>query len=223
MANVARLSVRRHALPFIRTIRHYSCAKDESPTRLRIYTRTGDKGKTSNFAGQRLPKDDVTFEALGTTDELSCAIGLASEFSQEAKHDLSHILQDIQCILQEAASHIATPRSIATEKKLAQTEFSAKHVDKLEHLIDKMEDELPPLKNFILPSGGKTSASLHLARSICRRAERKIVPLYREGEIDQEVFKYINRLSDFLFVAARYTAKKEGKDEVIYHRVDSTD
>ncbi|XP_064391812.1 corrinoid adenosyltransferase MMAB-like [Halichondria panicea] len=203
---------------------------DSAPTKLRVYTRTGDKGVTSTFSGQRLPKTDVIFEALGANDELSSYVGLAREYCLDLEETvdltfgspaapLTEILQEIQSLLQDVGSHMATPRDKATPKKRALTDFSESHVTKLETLINAMDDHLPELKNFILPSGGKSSAHLHVARTICRRAERRVVPLYVSGQVDHTVAKYLNRLSDFLFTAARFTAHREGKNEVVYQKV----
>lgn len=192
---------------------------DANDKRIKIYTRTGDKGKTSNFAGQRLPKDDAIFEALGNNDELSSSIGLAREYCKDG-HLISKMLQEIQCVLQDIGSHIATPRTASTRTKLEQTEFNKKHVENLENWIDELDKELPPLKNFILPSGGKGSAHIHVARTICRRTERRIVPLFRDGHVEETVAMYLNRLSDFLFTAARYTAQCEGKQEIVYKRTE---
>ncbi|XP_077995533.1 corrinoid adenosyltransferase MMAB-like [Glandiceps talaboti] len=199
-----------------------SSMSSDDPTKekaIRIYTRTGDKGMSSIYTGERKHKDDVIFEALGTTDELSCTIGLAREFSEEAKHTFGDKLEQVQCLLQDVGSHIATPRTALSETKLKRTEFSSEVVAELETWIDMYTDQLPPLRNFILPSGGKTSATLHLARAVCRRAERRVIPLARDGEIDRDVVKYLNRLSDFLFTLARYAAKQEKKEETIYKRV----
>ncbi|XP_067680971.1 corrinoid adenosyltransferase MMAB-like [Haliotis asinina] len=186
----------------------------------KIYTRTGDKGTSATFTGERRPKDSDIFIALGTTDELSSTIGLASEYCEEAGHSVIDKLQEIQCMLQDVGSCIATPSSSARESHRKRTEFSKEYVQQLEAWIDALSTELPPLQNFILPSGGKTSASLHVARSICRRAERSVTPMVRDGEIDEEALKFLNRLSDFLFTAARYTCMKEGKTEKIYRRPD---
>ncbi|XP_031571905.1 corrinoid adenosyltransferase-like [Actinia tenebrosa] len=186
----------------------------------RIYTRTGDKGFSSTFGGQRLPKTDILFEALGTNDELSSHIGVAKEFCENSGHeDLINKLDKIQCILQEVGSNIATPRDTSRERKLKQTEFNEGYIPELEKWIDVYHNQLPPLKNFILPSGGKSSALLHVARTLCRKTERRVVPLVQNGSVDPAVGRYLNRLSDFLFTAARYSAKCEGKTEAIYHRV----
>jgi len=187
---------------------------------MKIYTKTGDKGTSATFTGIRKPKDDVIFEALGSTDELSSAIGLASEFCNEAGHSLGDKLEIIQCVLQDVGSNVATPLSSARESHLKLVQFNASAVGDLELWIDEMTEELPPLTNFILPSGGKSASCLHLARSICRRAERSISTLVREEEVNPEPLKYINRLSDFLFTAARYAAMKEGKQEKIYRSQD---
>ncbi|XP_002739429.2 corrinoid adenosyltransferase MMAB-like [Saccoglossus kowalevskii] len=208
----------------VSTLNYYSSKSTVSedvnkPKAIRIYTRTGDKGMSSTYSGERRPKDDVIFEALGSTDELTCTIGLAREFSEDAKHTFSDKLEQVQCLLQDVGSHIATPRTALSETKLKRTEFSIDNVVELENWIDMYTDQLPPLRNFIVPSGGKTSTALHLARSVCRRAERRVIPLARDGEVDNAVVQYLNRLSDFLFTLARYAAKLEKKEETIYRKV----
>uniref|UniRef100_A0A1A7W9K5 Corrinoid adenosyltransferase MMAB n=1 Tax=Iconisemion striatum TaxID=60296 RepID=A0A1A7W9K5_9TELE len=184
----------------------------------KIYTRTGDKGFSSTFTGERRPKEDQIFEALGDTDELSSAIGLAREFCFERGHTFTHQLDKIQCILQDVGSNIATPQSSARESHIKKTKFNAQPITDLETWIDHFTEELPPLTNFILPSGGRSSAALHLARTVCRRAERSVTPIVRSGEADPDVAKYLNRLSDYLFTLARYAAMKEGSEEKIYNR-----
>ncbi|XP_041455959.1 corrinoid adenosyltransferase-like [Lytechinus variegatus] len=190
----------------------------------KIYTRTGDKGTSVTIAGDRRPKNDQVFEALGATDELSSQIGLAREFVLESNLEATNLqLEEIQCILQDAGSNIATPKSLASKNQLAMTEFNSDTVEMLETWIDEMTTSLPPLRNFILPSGGKASSTLHVARSVCRRAERSISPLCTSDEIDPAVGRFINRLSDYLFTAARYVAQEEGKKETIYRRVKPKD
>ncbi|XP_041644502.1 corrinoid adenosyltransferase [Cheilinus undulatus] len=197
-------------------IRSYATEGDNKVPK--IYTKTGDKGFSSTFTGERRPKEDHIFEALGTTDELSSAIGLAREFCLDKGHTFIYQLDKIQCILQDVGSNIATPRSSARESHIKRTKFTAQPIADLESWIDKFTEELPPLTNFILPSGGKSSASLHLARTVCRRAERSVAPIVRSGEADPDVAKFLNRLSDYLFTLARYTAMKEGNEETIYIR-----
>ncbi|CAL8249095.1 unnamed protein product [Merluccius merluccius] len=182
----------------------------------KIYTKTGDKGDT--FTGERRPKEDQLFEALGTTDELSSALGLAREFCLDKGHSFTHQLDKIQCILQDVGSNIATPVSSARESHRKKTMFTPEPIAELETWIDEFTDKLPPLTNFILPSGGKSSAALHVARTICRRAERRVAPIVRSGEVDPNVSKFLNRLSDYLFTVARYAAMKEGSAETIYKR-----
>ncbi|XP_047418787.1 corrinoid adenosyltransferase MMAB isoform X4 [Sciurus carolinensis] len=140
----------------------------------KIYTKTGDKGFSSTFTGERRPKDDQVFEAVGTTDELSSAIGLAMELIAEKGHAFAEELQKIQCTLQDIGSALATPRSSAREAHLKHAAFQAGPILELERWIDKYSDQLPPLSAFILPSGGKSSAALHLCRAVCRRAERRL-------------------------------------------------
>ncbi|XP_013782944.1 cob(I)yrinic acid a,c-diamide adenosyltransferase, mitochondrial-like [Limulus polyphemus] len=184
----------------------------------KIYTRTGDGGKSYLFTGERRPKDDMVFEALGSTDELSCNIGLARVIVKGLTDQLDVELEKIQCVLQDVGSAVATPKSSAREAHLKRTEFSPELVDELEEWIDKHTEHLPPLKNFILPSGGQSSAYFHVARAICRRAERRVYPLISAGEVDPDVLKYLNRLSDYLFTVARLTAKIDGKEEKIYRK-----
>ncbi|KAK2902140.1 corrinoid adenosyltransferase [Channa argus] len=184
----------------------------------KIYTKTGDKGFSSTFTGERRPKEDHIFEALGNTDELSSAIGLARELCLDKGHIFTYQLDKIQCILQDVGSNIATPRSSARESHIERTNFTAQPIADLESWIDNFTKELPPLTNFILPSGGKSSAALHLARTVCRRAERSVAPIVRSGEADPNVAKFLNRLSDYLFTVARYAAMKEGNKEKIYKR-----
>lgn len=199
-----------------------------SSNRVKIYTRTGDGGTSSLFNNTRRPKDDEIFEALGTTDELSSFLGLAREYCSESSlpelaQQLEGRLSHSQCVLQVAGSHIATPRNEAdsSDKRLNKTRFdttseSTSWTDELEQWIDDYDGHLPPLKNFILPSGGKLATMLHVSRSVCRRAERRIVPLVDSGQVDPSVLRYFNRLSDFLFTAARFSSYKANKTEVIY-------
>ncbi|KAG8145966.1 hypothetical protein E2320_012401 [Naja naja] len=189
----------------------------------KIYTRTGDQGFSSTFTGERRAKDDQVFDALGTLDELSSAVGLSAEFGSESGHMFVEELHKVQCMLQDAGSNVATPVSSARESHMKRTSFSEKPVLELESWIDKYSDQLPPLTSFILPSGGKSSAALHLSRAVCRRAERRVVPLVKTGEADANVAKYLNRLSDYLFVLARFAAKQEGKKEQIYRRMEPKD
>ncbi|XP_028905443.1 corrinoid adenosyltransferase [Ornithorhynchus anatinus] len=184
----------------------------------KIYTKTGDKGFSSTFTGERRPKNDHVFEAVGTTDELSSAIGFAAELIRENGHAFVDELEKIQGFLQDVGSSLATPNSSAREAHLKQTRLSEKPVLTLERWIDCYSDQLPPLTAFILPSGGKSSSALHICRAVCRRAERRVVPLVQAGEADANVAKFLNRLSDYLFALARYVAMKEGNEEKMYKK-----
>ncbi|XP_042870322.1 corrinoid adenosyltransferase-like [Penaeus japonicus] len=197
-------------------------------TDLKIYTRTGDKGVTSLFTGERMSKDREFFNALGTTDELSSNIGLAKEFAAEKRHDYVDQLERIQCILQDISSLLATPRNQqqsndpSREARIRERlSFNPRHITELEDWIDQYSSSLPDLTNFILPGGGRVSASLHVARTVCRRAERSIVPLATGGFVDEQVLIYINRLSDYLFTIARYASVLDGNKETIYIRPQS--
>ena len=165
---------------------------------MKVYTRTGDKGESSLYNGERRPKDFQVFEALGDTDELNSMLGAAREFALgvHGLEDLPEQLEEIQSRLLDVGSAVATPLATSSDAKVARTKFPEASVTALEHWIDEMDEELPPLKNFILPSGGKGPAFLHLARTVCRRAERKVVPLVREESVEPVVGRYLNRLSD---------------------------
>ena len=157
-----------------------------------IYTKTGDKGNSSLFTGERRTKTDDVFEALGTIDELSSHIGLALALGSKDP-TLSYLeeLQRIQCILQDIGSVVATPNSSARKSHQDKVTFSNRHTSELENWIDEYSKVLPPLQNFILPGGSVTSATLHVARTICRRAERRVIPLVQAGEIDNEALIYL--------------------------------
>ena len=191
---------------------------------IKIYTKTGDKGITSNYVGTRIPKDDVTIEALGSTDELSSQLGLTRAWISEThparpEHQrLLSLLAGIQCRLQEIGSHIATPPYTKQAKSLP--ELKPELVSELESEIDVMTSQLPPLKHFILPGGGMTAGYLHVARSMCRRSERRVVPLVRTGDLSERVGMYLNRLSDFLFTSARWVSHIEGEKDTIYKSND---
>lgn len=186
---------------------------------MKIYTRTGDAGQAALYGGQRLYKDHDVFQALGDVDELNSAIGVALEFSREVSLHVTEQLETLQSRLLDVGSAVATPLPTSTEAKLQRTHFAgALHTPVIEAWIDEMDRELPPLKNFILPSGGKAAAFLHHARSVCRRAERSVVVLTRQQQVSDEVLMFLNRLSDYLFTAARYMARAEGKAEVVYKK-----
>ncbi len=170
-----------------------------------IYTKTGDKGETSLFSGQRIPKDDSFMHALGTIDECSSAIGLAlALLPEEASFSPARSqLISIQHALFDLGAAVATPRNRSSKEKVSKTRFGNEGVELLEKWIDEMDETLPKLKTFILPGGHPGAAALHLARNMCRRAERHAIPLHHHAAIDDNVIIYLNRLSDYLFVLTR--------------------
>lgn len=181
----------------------------------RVYTRTGDQGETGLACGQRVPKDSLRVECYGTVDELNSALGVARAFNDDP--ELETILRALQNELFSAGSVLC----IAPADRLdGMPAVGDAEVKRLEDLMDRCEAELKPLEEFILPDGGKVPSLLHLARTICRRAERLCVRLAREephpGE--QAVVKYLNRLGDTLFVLARWTGKRRGEKEALWER-----
>ncbi len=180
----------------------------------KIYTKTGDKGETSLYGGTRVSKAAARVESYGTLDELNALIGLAkSEISDEKV--LSQ-LQKIQFDLFTVGSEAATPTDkmlLANGKNRLDLMISEKEITELELWMDDFDAELEPLKFFILPSGGKAAATLHVCRTVCRRAERAMVFLNETEEVRPELIKYLNRLSDYLFILARYISKISGEKE----------
>ncbi len=169
---------------------------------MKIYTKTGDKGKTSLFGGERVGKNSVRLEAYGTVDELNSVLGIAvaNGLSDKVKKIIS-VLQNQLFIL---GSDLATPLESETKIKINVPRTTAEMVEKLENWIDDLDAELPGLKVFVLPGGAEGAAYLHFARTVCRRAERITVELSGREQINEFVVKYLNRLSDLLFVLARY-------------------
>jgi cob(I)alamin adenosyltransferase len=167
---------------------------------MKIYTKTGDSGDTSLFGGQRVPKDALRIEACGSVDELNSLLGVALADGPDGA--IRSVLEEIQHKLFGLGADLATPRSAGREKKIKRIE--PRDTLTLEREIDRLEALLKPLKNFIIPGGSPFAARIHLARTVCRRAERAVVRLSRNEDIGGGVTMYLNRLSDFLFVLARY-------------------
>ena len=174
----------------------------------KIFTKTGDKGETGRFDGTRVPKSDPLIEVNGSIDECNTLIGLARSFNDDGPLDT--LLKDIQCLLIVAGSEVTNVGRDGRLPTLSETDIQS-----LEDLIDELEEGLEPLKNFILPAGGKASAHLHLARTASRKVERRLVTLRDTIEVNKILLAYFNRLSDTLFVLARHAAKLSGNaDEV---------
>jgi cob(I)alamin adenosyltransferase len=174
----------------------------------RIYTRTGDDGTTGLGDGARTAKDSLRVEAYGTVDEAMSAIGLVLA-ADEVPDDMRHCLTDVQHDLFEIGGELCIPGHTAVQDAF---------VARLEQHLDRWNEDLPPLKDFVLPGGGEAATRCHLARTIVRRAERRVVSLQQAEPVRKVVLRYLNRLSDLLFVAARVLARQNGGDEVIWNR-----
>jgi cob(I)alamin adenosyltransferase len=185
----------------------------------RVYTRGGDAGETSLVGGQRLRKDDLRIEAYGTIDELNSFIGLARESAIElagqapALMELADILRRVQNELFNAGSTLATLPGDLHPKQPRVTEAEARQ---LEHEIDRMNENLEPLRSFVLPGGSRLNAELHVCRTVCRRAERICVALAARETLDGDIVRYMNRLSDALFVWSRWTSRQLGVAENLW-------
>jgi len=171
----------------------------------KIYTRTGDKGTTGLGDGRRVEKDNPRVEAYGTVDELNSIIGMV--LAEALPDNIRACFEDVQHDLFDLGGEFSVPGYEA---------MKAEYITRLETILDKFNAELPPLKEFILPAGGRATASCHLARTVCRRAERRAVSLAREEDINDVAISYLNRLSDLLFVVARVLARFENGKEVLW-------
>ena len=174
----------------------------------KIYTKTGDSGETGLFGGKRVGKDDLRIEAYGTVDELNANLGLLRDHL--GTHDQQELLYQIQCKLFTIGSNLA----IDPTQNIELPGVVSQDILALETAIDKIQLNLPPLKNFILPGGDLTVSHCHLARCVCRRAERRIVSLSKQSSVDQAIIQYLNRLSDYLFVLARKIGHDFGIEEI---------
>lgn len=178
----------------------------------RVYTRVGDDGTTALGGGQRVPKDSLRIEAYGTVDELNSVVGVVVAAGVHASmREHFFVIQQVLfnlgsdlCILEEDKARYSVPG------------IEQRHVDQLEAWIDAWNEDLEPLKSFILPVGDLATAQLHVARTVCRRAERATIALSREEPVGALVIPYLNRLSDLLFVAARYHAKASGGSDILW-------
>jgi len=211
--------------------------KDEI-TKFKVYTKTGDDGTSSLYNLERRKKSDLTFEALGDCDETNVAVGIARVHARDFflfntnnnsattssdncfDEDVLPHLEIIQSRLLDVGSAVATPMTSEKTKDgmKMRCRFDESHVDAIESWIDAYEEELPALTNFLCPGGTKFAAFLHQARAICRRCERKVQPMVESGDVEKSVGMYLNRLSDYLFVAARVANHRVGVEDVSYKK-----
>lgn len=177
---------------------------------MKIYTRTGDDGSTGLFGGPRVRKDAPRIEAYGTIDELNSILGLASTAGPPP--EIERLLQRVQNELFELGAELASPEA----EQMGTATVGAEHIRRLEQSIDEFESTLSPLRQFILPGGTPAAAWLHLARTVCRRAERRVVSLRAAADqsVSETAVVYLNRLSDLLFVLARATNAAAGREDV---------
>jgi cob(I)alamin adenosyltransferase len=185
----------------------------------KVYTRTGDQGMTDLVGGERVPKDSLRIESYGTVDELQSVLGMLRAALSESG-DRSQIVGDIvghihrvQQDLFDLGSTLSTPPQHAGRVK---NPITPERIAWLEETMDRWNEELPPLRSFVLSGGGRFSALGHVARTVCRRCERIVLRLAREEEVPPEPLRYLNRLSDFLFVLARHLARTFGEDEPLW-------
>jgi cob(I)alamin adenosyltransferase len=184
------------------------------PRLTKLYTRKGDEGTTGLGGGQRVPKDSLRVRAIGIVDELNSAIGVALALPGGLSARLAGVLP----IIQNELFHLGSDLCFLEEDK-AQTQvpqIEARHIEELEQWIDELNAVVGPLENFVLPNGSIGAAHLHLARTVCRRAEREVIALARAEPMGEFVLPYLNRLSDLLFAMARYENRQRGVDERLW-------
>ncbi len=187
----------------------------------KVYTKTGDKGETGLYGGTRISKASSRVDSYGNIDELNAFIGVAKSYVSDSR--VQGQLKKIQFDLFTVGSEAATPIDklfLANGKARLPLVISEKEIEELEHWIDAFEEELEPLQYFILPGGGKAATHFHVARTVCRRAERSMVFLNESEEVRPELIKYLNRLSDYLFVLSRYISKIENEPEEYWNPND---
>jgi cob(I)alamin adenosyltransferase len=177
---------------------------------MKIYTKTGDAGETGLFGGPRVRKDHARIDAFGTVDELNSHLGLLR--TQAAARPFDDLLRRIQCELFDLGAELATPGDAAER-------IGMQHVEAIEGAIDRYDEQLEPLKNFILPTGTPLAAAFHVARTVCRRAERRVVSLAAQLDtvIPSNAIEYLNRLGDLLFVLARFANRQENVADDPWH------
>ena len=183
------------------------------PSTPRIYTKTGDAGETGLFDGTRVVKSDPRVDAYGEVDELSACLGLARAHLGD-QPDLTAVLHDVQQRLFAVGARLADPRH-RISARVDKAALDERHVSELERHIDRFESEVPPLRHFVLAGGSPGAAALHLARAVCRRAERRVVGLGVDA-VEAVVVIYLNRLSDLLFVLARVSNVRSGAAEIVW-------
>jgi cob(I)alamin adenosyltransferase len=179
---------------------------------MKIYTKAGDRGETGLFGGGRVAKDDLRVEAYGTVDELNAALGAVRALAPHPEID-AHLAR-VQAEIFAVGADLATPVEARARGSLPPVEGA--WVAALEGAMDRWDAELPPLTAFVLPGGTAVAAALHQARATCRRAERRVVALSHHADVDPAVLVYLNRLSDFLFMAARLACARAGAPEVVW-------
>jgi cob(I)alamin adenosyltransferase len=175
---------------------------------MKIYTRTGDEGDTGLFGGGRVPKDHPRVSAYGDVDELNSSVGLVRAAADQSFFD--ELLEAIQRDLFSIGGHLATPDPERVRKALEKASLSPARISEFEQIMDEADNTLPPLRAFVLPAGTRIAAALHVARTVCRRAERSVVHLAHTEAVPQLFLTYLNRLSDLLFILARVANLRDG-------------
>lgn len=188
----------------------------------KIYTKTGDKGQTSLYGGKRVLKNDPRIEAYGDIDELNSVIGIVVAQVKNSKVKSQNQVRPGQNYKSKVKRELIKIQydllAIGSQRASSNTKYLDNRVKEIEEMIDDLSQKLPKLKNFILPGGGKVGSFLHLARAVCRRAERRAVKLSEKEMIDKNIIIYLNRLSDLLFILARFVNLKERQKEVIWSK-----
>ena len=175
---------------------------------VKIYTRTGDEGDTGLFGGGRVPKDHPRVSAYGDVDELNSSLGLVRAAADQSFFD--ELLESIQRDLFAIGGHLATPDPERVRKALEKASLSPARISEFEQIMDDADKTLPPLRAFVLPAGTRIATALHVARTVCRRAERSVVHLTHTEAVPQLFLTYLNRLSDLLFTLARLANRRDG-------------